>query len=228
MRTFENEEKGYTLEASFYWDGIRWDTLEQMIKTMKLNEDFTWEYVRWYYLDLQTDEEEYLALVDECEQLWHDENVKPWTATEVFALQNQEQKYLLLSMIGADKIESEMEPTLVDRQVLTKQQPRYAVTSKGEHKLRDRFKKSELIESSTTYEDIYELYKFDKSKLETNNDVYFVKCKDTSTDRVYYIYVDGRDERCNRDAISAIAWTMRDPDGEPFTKEMYLQLKAEA
>jgi hypothetical protein len=226
MRKFENEE--YTLEANFYWDGIRFETLEEMIKTIKINTDFTWEYVRDYYLDLQTNEPEYLALVEECRELWYDENVRPWTAKEIFSLQNQEQKYLLLSLIGADEIEKEMEPTLVDRKVLSKSQPRFDIKSKGSHKLTKRFKKDELIEDNITYEDIYELYKFDKSKLNTNNDVYFVKCKDTSTDRVYYIYVDGRDNRCNSDAISAIAWTMRDPDGEPFTPEMYLQLKAEA
>lgn len=228
MRKFENKEKGYTIEASFYWEGIKFDTVEQMMKTIKLNPDFTWDYVRWYYLDLQTDEPEYLQLVDECEKLWHDENCKPWTAKEIFALDNQEQKYLLFSMIGADKIEEEMQPTLIDRQVLNKTQYRYDVKNKGVHKLTERFKREDLTEEEVTYEDIYELYKFDKSKLNTNNDVFYVRCKDTSTDRVYYLYVDGKDERCNSDAVSAIAWTMRDPDGVPFTKEMYLQLKSEA
>lgn len=226
MRKFENEE--YTIEASFYWEGIQFDTLEEMIKCMKLNEDFTWEYVRWYYLDLQTEEPEYLQLLDEAEKLWNDPTVKPFTAKEVFRLVNQEQKYLLFSMIGPDQIEQEMEPTLIDSQTLVKRQPRYVVEGKDGHKVTKRFKKDDLKEDMVEYEDTYELYFFDKSKLGTEDNVYYVKCKDTSTNRQYYLYVDGTDERCKYDAVSAIAWTMRDPEGNPFTKEEYLQIVAEA
>lgn len=226
MRKFENDQ--YTLEASFYWEGIQFDTLEDLVRLMKLNTDFTWDYVRWYYLDLQTDEPEYLQLLDEAEKMWHDENIKPWTAKEVFRLTNQEQKYLLFSMIGPDQIEQEMNPTLVDRQTLTKKQPRYTVEGKDGHKVTKRFSNEQLKEDLVEYQDTYELYYFDKSKLGTENNVYYVKCKDTSTDRVYYLYVDGTDERCKYDAISAIAWTMRDPEGNPFTKEDYLSIVAEA
>lgn len=226
MRKFENDL--YSIEASFYWEGIQFNSLEELIKLMKLNEDFTWDYVRWYYLDLQTDEPEYLQLLDEAEALWNDSNVKPWTAKEIFKLDNQEQKYLLFSMIGPDEIEKEMNPTLVDSQTLIKKQPRYTVEGKTGHKVTNKFKNEDLKETFVEYEDTYQLYYFDKSKLGTESNVYYVRCKDTSTERVYYIYVDGTDDRCNTDAVSAIAWTMRDPDGVPFTKEEYLQIHAEA
>lgn len=224
MRKFENED--YTMEASFYWDGIQFETLDQLVKTMKLNKDFTWEYVKDYYLDLQTDEPEYLELLKETEELWN--TTQPWTAKEVFSLTNQEQKYLLLSMIAPEQIEEEMSPVLVDRQTLTKTQPRYNVDGKTGHKVTKRFKPDQVNENLIQFEDTYELYYFDKSKLGTENDVYYVKCKDTSTDRVYYIYVDGTDPRCKTDAISAIAWTMRDPEGKPFSKEDYLNIFTEA
>ena len=226
MQKFENDE--YTLEVSYHWEGIQFDNLKDMIKCIKLNKDFTWEYVRWYYLDLQTDEPEYLQQLEEAEKLWNDPNVQPFTAKEVFMLTNQEQKFLLFSMIGPDQIEKEMEPTLVDKQTLLKRQPRYNVDGKKQHKVTERFKKDMLSQNIVEYEDTYELYYFDKSKLGTDEDVFYVKCKDTSTDRIYYLYVDGTDERCKNDAVSAIAWTMRDPEGNPFTKEEYLEIFAEA
>jgi hypothetical protein len=226
MRKFENEE--YTLEMSFYWDSIQFDELIDIIRLMKLNSDYTWDYVRWYFLDLQTDEKEYLDALKEAEELWNNPEVKPWTAKEVFMLSNQEQKYLLFSLIGPDQIEQEMNPTLVDSQTLVKRQPRYNVEGKDGHKVTRRFTPEQLKQDFVEYQDTYELYYFDKSKLGTENNVYYVKCKDTSTDRVYYLYVDGSDPRCQTDAISAIAWTMRDPEGNPFTREQYLTIYAEA
>ena len=58
----------------------------------------------------------------------------------------------------------------------------------------------------------------------TEEDVFLVKCKDTSTDRIYHIYVDPNISGATTDAISAIASTMRTSDGKPLTKEQYIDL----
>ena len=76
------------------------------------------------------------------------------------------------------------------------------------------------------FEDVYELYKVSSNLLGLEKrlwqNVYFVKCKCASSDRMYYIYVHPEAAK-NHDAIEAIAWTMR-WNGIPLTKEQYLHL----
>ena len=87
---------------------------------------------------------------------------------------------------------------------------------------------------SKTFEDTYELYKVSSDYFTKGvrwgrmNDAHFVKCKDTSTNREYLIWVDLEDVyRTNNNnrwdfnenkvnAIQAIAWTIQTnvPEGE--------------
>lgn len=226
MQEVENENLKYKFQ--FIYEGIRLDSAEDLIKTYKLNKDITWDYIYDNYLKINVHDHEYNNLLFKLKNMWYDDYINPWNCKEVFSLNNQELKYMLLSMIGADAIEKEINPILVDRQSIRKKQPRYKVLGKNGHKVNKRFKNGDLKEDFVEYDDIYELYYFDKNVLNTDSNVYYVKCKDTSTNKIYYIYVNGDDDRCKYDAISAIAWTMRDYEGNPFTKEEYLSIFAEA
>lgn len=100
MRRFENLEENYTLEATFYWKGIQFDTVEEMMKCMKIDSDLTWEYLYENYLHMDTDEPEYFQLVEEAKTLWYDQNCTPFTIKEANKIKyNAEKKELILSEI---------------------------------------------------------------------------------------------------------------------------------
>lgn len=104
MRTYKNKEEGYTMEASFYWEGIKFDTVEKFFKILKTFGGFTWENVKNKYLDIEKDDIEYFnpeysQLLNDCEKIWHDENIKPWTIDEINLLDCEEQKEVLSNLI---------------------------------------------------------------------------------------------------------------------------------
>jgi len=210
----------------YFYEEIKLDSLVDLIRILKINKDNTWDHIKNRYLHIENSE--YDEIIKKAKEIWDDNRVRPWNAVDAFKLTNQELKYKILSLIGPEEIQKVIEPKLIDRKVIIKKQPRYKISGKKSHKVTEVFKKEELIEEIHEFEDIYELYLIDKNKLNTPEDICYVKCKDTSTDRIYYLYVDSSDSRCNSDAISAIAWTMRFPNGEPFTKEDYLNLYSEA
>lgn len=148
---------------------------------------------------------------NELEDIWED--IEPVTFKEIAQLENLEQRRVAMLNYGIDKLVKEIKPELVDKKTLKKtttwvSQDGQLVTKK--------------------FNDTYELYKVSgkyfsegiKSSWRTAEDCYYVKCKDTSTDREYFIWVDMRDvARTNGqgwswdikkvNAIQAIAWTIQ-------------------
>lgn len=117
------------------------------------------------------------------EDVW--EHIKPMTFEEIAkTIQNIEERRIAINCLGIEQLAKEVNPQLIDEQIISKET--YWVDENGDL-IRKRFK------------DKYQLYKVDGSKwsegVETQrwnvpNNVYFVKCKDTSTDREYFIWVD--------------------------------------
>lgn len=120
---------------------------------------------------------------------------------------NLEQRRVAILHLGVERLQNEVEPILVSKETIRKTTT--WVTADGN------------IETKT-YDDTYELFKVEGAKLgvnlqeswRTTDDVHYIRCKDTSTDRVYFIWVDkngvtrtnGWDEK-SFNPISAIAWT---------------------
>jgi hypothetical protein len=151
------------------------------------------------------------------EDIWED--IVPITFKEITKeLENIEQRRIAIGCLGLENIYKEVNPKLVSSKTISKET--FWVGENGE-----------LIKNN--FEDTYELYEvkgdvwgegsdFGWRKPE---DVYFVKCKDTSTDREYFIWVDAqsvyRTNNPNKwlssssnfskeiNPIQAIAWTIQ-------------------
>jgi hypothetical protein len=144
---------------------------------------------------------------------WND--IVPATFSDIAQLPNLEQRRIGIGALGIDRLISEVNPTLIDRKTLDKS----TTWINGEGVL-------ETIE----YKDTYELYQvkgevFSQGlgNYQTMADSFYVKCKDTSTDREYLIWIEPQSVfRTNRDntwyqrgeshkelnAIECVAWTI--------------------
>ena len=113
--------------------------------------------------------------------LWND--IVPLTFKEIARFKNLEERRVGIACLGLERLIAEVKPTLINSQTLKKQ------TTWINHK-------GELIKKG--FNDTYELYKVDGEKLSNGfenkwdkiEDAYYIKCKDTSTDREYLIWVD--------------------------------------
>lgn len=152
----------------------------------------------------------------ELEDIWED--IEPLTFKEISKIQNLEQRRVAFLSYGLDKLVKEVKPELINKKTLKKTTTWVSQTG-------------ELV--TKKFNDTYELYKvagsyFGKSEFswQKTEDCYYVKCKDTSTDREYLIWVDLKDVyRTNNEsrwdfepekvnAIQAIAWTIQTNIGE--------------
>lgn len=142
---------------------------------------------------------------------WND--IVPATFTDIAQLPNLEQRRIGIGALGLDRLISEVNPILLDRKTLTK-----STTWVNENGELHTFE----------YDDTYELYRvkgevFSKGLSRNMEDSFYVKCKDTSTDREYLIWIepqsvyntnrenswyDRREGYKELNAIECIAWTI--------------------
>ena len=117
------------------------------------------------------------------EDIWND--IVPLTFKEIAKLENLEQRRVGVLCLGLERLIKEVKPKLIDKQTLNKST--MWVNEKGE-----------LVEKK--FNDTYELYEVDgeyfnknvKNSWEKMQNSYFVKCKDTSTNREYLIWVNAK------------------------------------
>jgi hypothetical protein len=149
------------------------------------------------------------------DDIWDD--IVPITFKEIATqITNIEQRRVAIGCIGLEEIAREVNPTLVKKETLSKQTT--WVTPEGEM-VQHKFK------------DTYELFKVEGKKWSEGtdrnwgaNDVYFLRFKDTSTDREYMLWVDAESvartnnknqgwfsssQREHITPIQAIAWTFQ-------------------
>lgn len=151
---------------------------------------------------------------EELSDIWND--IVPLTFKEIAKLENLEQRRVAIVCLGIDRLVAEVNPILINKKTLSKQTS--WVNESGE-----------LV--TKKFKDTYELYKVEgkyfneglqQRSWQRMEDVYFVKCKDTSTDREYMIWVDVNSVyRTNElgnswefdikkiNAIHCIAWTIQ-------------------
>jgi hypothetical protein len=149
---------------------------------------------------------------EELQDIWSE--VQPLTFKDIAKFENLEQRRVGMVCLGLERMVKEVKPKLIHKEILKKQTT--WVTENGE-----------LV--TKKFNDTYKLYKVDgkyfneglKNSWQKAEDVYFVKCKDTSTDREYMIWVDVQSVyRTNNEdrwgfeiekvkAIDCIAWTIQ-------------------
>ena len=137
------------------------------------------------------------------EDFW--DEIQPITINDILQMDNIENRRICFKYIPQEEFLNTLEPELISSVTLDK------VTNWVE------------LDVQIKYKDTYELYKVAGDKLTTNlknsfrtvSDCYFVKFKDTSTEREYMIWVDLEKIKDNAlikddvDAIDAIAWTIQ-------------------
>ena len=153
---------------------------------------------------------------DEIADFWND--IEPLTFVDIAKLENLEQRRIGISHLGIENIVSEVNPILLDKTTLKK-----TTTWINEFG----------VEETIDFDDTYELYKVSNNVLlsqepskhyiwRSETFSYYVKFKDTSTDREYLIWVDLNDVYRNNyegwasdeekekivTAIDCIAWTI--------------------
>jgi hypothetical protein len=171
---------------------------------------------------------------DECpeqfssiESFWND--IIPATFSDIAQLPNLEQRRIGIRLLGLDRLISEVNPKLLNSTTLKKTNT--WVNENGELE-------------TFVFEDTYELYEVSGEvfsqgldRFRKMNDCHYIKCKDTSTDREYLIWVnlssvwntnnggwyraDDNKEQIN--AIQCIAWTITTNIPKGNIKEIYRQ-----
>lgn len=150
---------------------------------------------------------------EKLEDIWND--IKPMTFSEIAQIDNLEHRRVGIVCLGLERLITEVEPKLVSSKTLKKTTT--YINRQGE-----------LV--TEKFSDTYELYQVNGEKFgDTKNswrkmdDCYFVKFKDTSTDREYMCWVDpssvlrantkdqwARFEKPMQiNAIQCIAWTFQ-------------------
>lgn len=148
------------------------------------------------------------------EDVW--EGLEPLTFEEIARnIPNIEQRRIAILYLGMEAIREQINPILVDRETIVKH---------------TQWLNADGLTEFHSFEDTYELYKVSKEVWSANaeqtwrgrniEDAYFVKMKDTSTEREYFIWVDADGvRRTNRDysrldsfereigAIESVAWS---------------------
>lgn len=150
--------------------------------------------------------------MSELEDIWDD--IVPMTFKEIAMFKNIEERRIAILCLGLERLISEVKPKLIDTKTIKK-----TTTWVGND--------GELIKMK--FNDTYELYEVDgeylneglNSKWNKIDNSYYVKLKDTSTDRNYFIWIEPRSvyltnnensygfkiEKIN--AIQSIAWTIQ-------------------
>lgn len=155
------------------------------------------------------------------EEFW--ESIEPVTVQQALAKDNTEERRVYFDCIGIEKLFKSLEPTLLDRQVITKYRTKWD-------------DKNDPVEYQ--FEDVYELYGIDGSKMFEKDrwgrepePVFAVRCWCTTTNREYWLYVNKEaatgqrwgNDNSQYDAIRAIAWTIRVDVEEENIERLYRQ-----
>lgn len=148
----------------------------------------------------------------ELEEFW--DEIKPLTFAEIAKLPNLEERRVGINCLGIERLVAEINPKLISSQTIKKTTT--WVDEDGLHVKRQ-------------FADTYELFEVDGSVFSEGleswrkmQNAYYIRCKDTSTDREYLIWVDVssvystnndggwlRDVKTQINAIQCIAWTIQ-------------------
>lgn len=187
----------------FYTNGVRFEDLNIVLKIYK-KQSKSLEEVLSFFSNPQNQ--------FKVNELYP--SLPPITIQDAIKLSNTEQRMTALRIFSPEEIAQSLNAKVLNEQTVHKKQIRWDKNLKPyEH----------------SFEDTYTLYQISASEIGIEQrtwwispDIYFVKCKCASSDRIYYIYVP-KEAAEKQDALEAIAWTMQ-INGKPINKAQYLSL----
>lgn len=188
----------------FFTQGIEFEDIRSILKIYKKQQRTLAEVLSFFSQEVNRNQVSAIY-----------EQVAPLTVKEAISLSNSEQRAVALKNFSIEEIVESLKAVLVDKQTVKKSHIRWD---------------ENLKPYKHEFEDTYELYRIEAETLgirsrwawQSDFEVYFVKCNCTSTNRQYYLYVP-QYIGMQKDAIEAIAWTMRFGN-QPLTKQQYLNL----
>jgi hypothetical protein len=148
--------------------------------------------------------------MEQLEDFW--DKIEPLTFKEIAKMPNLEERRVAIFCLGLEKLTKEVNPTLISRETISK-------TTQWVDK------NGETINHE--FEDTYELFEVDGSYFSEGLESWrkmanshYVRCKDTSTDREYLLWVDFDSVKITNgfnyldrgfevNSIMAIAWTIQ-------------------
>lgn len=153
--------------------------------------------------------------------------IEPVTVQDALIQDNTEDRRVYFDAIGIEKLFKSLDPKLLDKQTIKKKRVRWD---------------DELNEYDYDFQDVYELYEIEGTKLYDKDrwgnvpqPIYAVRCWCTTTNREYWLYVprdaalgdrwwhSGEQAKTKPDAIRAIAWTVRVDVQEEDIEKIYRQ-----
>ena len=187
----------------YYFDSIGFNDLNLVLKLYKKQERPLEEVLSFFSLAKN---------IKKVNKIYPD--LEPIQVNEAIKIPNAEQRMVALRVFSPEEFVDKLGAKVLDTQTVNKKHIRWD----------DNLKPYEF-----TFEDTYTLYQVSAKKLGLQErswwkspDIFFVKCKCASTDKLYYIYVSPEAAE-KKDALEAIAWTMQ-INGTPINKSQYLTL----
>jgi len=214
------------VKKSYYVDGVEFDTMDDFLRIVKCDdEEFPMELI---IKSFDKPNSKYATSIDKMKKMY--EKAKLMTAKDALKFPNMEQRMVAIKYAGPEKIVTELGGKLISSETVSKTHkrltPKKSVKLDGvkpagyEVLLEDMFD-----DEPVTFDDKYDLYKIDKKKLETDEDVFILHCVCPSTGRNYHIFIE---PKYATKAIDAVASTLRDKEGSPLSRAEYLEMECES
>lgn len=238
--SMEISEQYYSIE------GVNFNSMEEYIAIKKNDENYNFEEFEkdfpqgFVTPDKYECNNPFLPHPDEYEDFYN--SIEPLSAKEALTRykDNAEQRMVVFTIMSPAKMLQDVDGELLDSQTLTKTREytklkTNEIVDEKKHRSLDMYDVQEV-----EFPDTYELYRVDSDVMGMNKDsgdpehVYVLTMKDTSTERMYGLFIDPDSEGVKkRDAILSIAETFQIPStgGEmrTMTKDEYVNnLRAES
>lgn len=233
-------------EQYFSIEGVNFGSMDEYVAIKKNDENYTFEeFKKDFPQGMVTPDEfecdnPFMPPPDEYEEYYN--SIEPMGAKEAMNRykDNAEQRMVVFTIMSPAKVIQELGGTLLDSQTLTKKRE-YTRLKDNEIVDEKKHRSLEMYDiEEVEFPDTYELYQIDSSVMGMDSErdkvefVYILTMKDTSTERMYGLFIDPESNGVkNRDAIESIASTFMVPSvgGEmrPMTKDEYLHnMKSES
>jgi len=223
-------------------DGVSVDSIDDYIRIKRLNTEFTEEDLLKRFRKAFVNKE---GKIEENTDATPDDIVlKKWrdlpelTAGEILEkFQNVEQRAKVFQYFGAKRFFEEMSGRLIDTAIIPRKQPAWEIKglNEGKPSPNTKINKKDITKKIVERDEVYELYKIDKKKLNENLsnssidvDLYILKMTCPSTGQEFFEFIDSDNSEAIKSAKDAARWQLTKDDGEGLTEKEFDNIEAES